>query len=297
MQTPQEQPEKIELGLDINEAKRLLTQVMPFLAKTYDSISEGNNDNTSRRGIFEENVFYAQKLPGKMNVTLLATKCFRTTRDNNPDTGTYPWINAGDKNEYLYFHLMRGEVTEETQKARREIIGGHEEVGSFYLWKRGNDWEITHREVGGKYREQGVGTLLLEAVNSFVQAHVDNNNDAEKLTVNLGQPSVLRFFTERGFTPRSGTDKKRAFEIENANPKLISAFAEVKDIDLQGNLTGKTHLETYKDPYIFEKNKEGRTERDAYRLELERTFLPKVQARQVSEVLEKIHGEIKKTQD
>lgn len=295
MRTPQEQPEKIELGLNIDEAKRLLTEAMPFLAETYDAISEGDNANTKRPGVFEENVFFAQKLPGEINVTLLATKCFRTTRDNNPDTGTYPWIAAGDKNEYLYLHLMRGEVTDETQKARREIIGGHEEVGSFYLWKRGNDWEITHREVGGKYREQGVGTLLLEAVNSFVQAHVDNNNAAEKLTVNLGQPSVLRFFTERGFTPRSGTDKRRAFEIENANPNLVTAFAEIKDVDLQGNLTGKTHPETYKDPYVFEKHARGRTERDAYRLELERTFLPKGQARQVSAVLAKIHGDIKNT--
>ena len=83
-----------------------------------------------------------------------------------------------------------------------------------------HEWALNDRLVLDVYREQGFGAALMAAAESFVQSKADLETTPQKLTANVGQPSVLLMFLNKGFVARSEEDQKKSL--------LISVIASVR---------------------------------------------------------------------
>ncbi len=284
MNAPLESGGKIDLGIDLEQAEKLLESYMQEVANQYDAVTENDPEAFSRPGVFADRFFPAIKIPGEMNLTLLANKYWRTTQPNPIDDGSFPKPIAEQKEEKVQFMIVRGNPQGTSRNELRETWGTNEEVASFHMLKKDHGWAITHRDVKDKYREQGVGGLFMKGIFAFAQAHANKNQKPEKLTVNLGQPSVLAFFDKYKFTPRTLEDTKRAQAIASRSSDLVVANSQIHTVDMVGNLSKELVAQTWKDPYVFHKNTSGRTERDAYRLELEKTFTPEGRPTEISHV-------------
>lgn len=240
--------QKIDLKLDRNLLAGFVTADMPKIAKDYDAIHKGDAENVVRNGQLldgESRLFHRKTLPASPLFEFhVARKFMRIHDDATDDPGTYPPHPPG------------------------------EEIGGYRLDQRTaqmapHEWGLNDRLVLDEYRDQGFGSVLMAAVESFVQNRADLAAAPQKLTANVAQPSVLLLFLNKGFVAQSEEDQKRIDMVLSADPSLELDYAVVK------RENGKWEPQKYKDLYIFQKGTDLKSEVNAFRINLEKKFSPK----------------------
>jgi GNAT superfamily N-acetyltransferase len=174
------------------------------------------------------------------------------------DSGTYPPHPAGEESESIFFELYDNKTE----------IGGYRLDRGMEMINR-NQWALNDRLVLDEYRDQGFGAALMIATESFLQSQADLQQSPQKLTANVGQPSVLLMLLNNGFIASSPEDQKRVDRVLRGDLDLELDYAVV-------NEEGVLSPEIFKDLYCFEKGTFPKTEINALRINLEKNFEPKI---------------------
>lgn len=253
--------QKIDLKLEKKSLMDLVTGDMPKIAKDYGAIHKGDAQNAGERGPWGDNesrIIHQETSPQNQSISFSVRKSFRRMHDDvSDDAGTYPPHPAGEESESIFFELHDG-TTE---------IGGYRLDRGMSQTAR-HEWALNDRLVLDEYREQGFGGALMAAAESFVQSMADLQAVPQKLTANVGQPSVLVMFLNKGFVAESEEDQKRIDMVLSADPSLELDYAVVK------RENEEWEPQKYKDPYVFKKGTVLKSEVNALRINLEKTFQP-----------------------
>lgn len=252
---------KIDLKLDKTLLAGFVSD-MPSIAKNYADVSKGDPKNFVRNGRFvdgESREIHRAMFETSPSVRFSVTKNFSRMHDDVVmDTGTYPAHPAGEESESVFFELYDNDTE----------IGGYRLDRGMETTNR-NQWALNDRMVLDEYRDQGFGGALMIATESFLQSQADLLQSPQKLTANVGQPSVLLMLLNKDFTASSPEDQKRIDRVLAADPELELDYAVVNE---EGTLTP----EIFKDLYCFEKGTLPKTEVNALRINLEKNFKPKI---------------------
>ena len=106
------------------------------------------------------------------------------------------------------------------------------------------------------------------AADSFVQSQADLQETPQKITANVGQPSVLLVLLNKGFQAATPEDQQRIDMLITAHPDLELDYAVIKNDD------GSLEPETAKDLYCFQKGVTLKTEINVFRIKLVKEFSP-----------------------
>ncbi|GEM_PF-4556368 len=255
--------QKVDLKIERKSLVNLVTGPMSKIAKDYDAVNKGDAENTIENGRWgdgESRTVYNATSPQNESIAFSVRKSFRRIHDDvQDDAGTYPPHPAGEESESIFFELYNG-ATE---------IGGYRLDRGMAQTAR-HEWALNDRLVLDEYREQGFGGALLAATESFAQHRANLEATPQKLTANVGQPSVLFMLLNKGFVARSEEDQKRIDMVLSADPNLELDHAVVK------RENDEWEPQKYKDPYVFTKGTILKSEVNALRINLEKTFQPKV---------------------
>ena len=254
--------EKVDLKLDKTALVRLATDDMGNIVKDYDAALKRDPKNEKRAATMldsESRKLHTASLTENPQIRFNVIKSYALMHDDLvDDAGVYPPRRPGEEIESIIFELNSGE----------------EEIGGYRLDRdlnpNSNAWALNDRLVLDKYRDQGFGSVLYSATESFVQQYADLHKTPQKLTANVAQPSVLVMLLNKGFVGSTEEDQRRIDMVLTAHPDLGLDYAVVKREHDQWV------PQTHKDPYVFLQDTALKSEVNALRINLEKTFEPKV---------------------
>ena len=119
----------------------------------------------------------------------------------------------------------------------RRGVSPPEEIGMIRMKDCDGGFDVAHRDVLPEYRGKGLGTLLLNAGESFMETVVDKREKEQKLIAKVGQLDVLFWLWKRGYRPDSKKDEDMLLRVLNAEGLMLYdryfVFEDtVKDEDL-----------------------------------------------------------------
>lgn len=280
MGTPDTQPEK-DLQLQ-PESLQEIDSVVDEVTEKYDT--NFGKDTVPRESSFTRKSWQILKLIQLQEdppLCLAVTKEFLLFKKNEKDCGTFPPRTKGDSVKKLFFTFLRMKVNNDASKEElyREMHDIKTEVGEIVLEQNGNEWALAHRYINENFRNRGFAAALIKAAEEFVARYAQLHGTTQKIIVNAGQKSTLRFFTRKGYVPQSAEDEerlKRIFPTDQTtkDENLVECFAKIRGYERDGTLSTEWYEATSKDPYVFEKDTEIKSEQNAYRVKLEKVFVP-----------------------
>ena len=140
--------------------------------------------------------------------------------------------------------------------------------------QQGNEWNLAHRFVKERYRSRGVAAALVEIAEEFVSKYAEMHGETQKIIINIGQPSVLRMFNKKGYKPQTEKDAELAKRILSKDDSLEEDYGCLRIVGPNGEYTDVWHQEKDKDPYVFERGTKIKSEQNALRVTLEKSFNP-----------------------
>ncbi len=94
--------------------------------------------------------------------------------------------------------------------------GAKDRVASFFIQQDSeneNNWDLGHRLIEPQYRNQNLGTKMLELVESGVQQMADLKNENQELSLEASQIGVILFALKNGYQPAEPEDLARLKEV------------------------------------------------------------------------------------
>jgi hypothetical protein len=146
-----------------------------------------------------------------------------------------------------------------------EMKLGQYEIGTFTLEKSEKGWIVMHRDVQDMYKGQGAASVLLHAVEEFVQEQSNKSGETQEISISIGQPNVLSVFLSKGYEAATREDQRRIDMIMSGDESLVLDYSHTRNgMPLR-----------HKDIYVFEKDVTERTEKNAFRVNLIKKVKPK----------------------
>ncbi len=94
-------------------------------------------------------------------------------------------------------------------KAKFVLSRNDDEVGEMVAIIDGDTFDLDHRIVEAKYRDQGMGNMLLNAEEAFVQRSATKDQRVKKQIVETGQLDVMCWMWNNGYRPSTPEDAEK----------------------------------------------------------------------------------------
>lgn len=110
---------------------------------------------------------------------------------------------------------------------------GEDEICAFSVRDYGNEFRLSHRYINPKFRDQGIGSIMLAGIEEFVRGYAEADPQREPVIDAYGaQLDVLSFFDSHGYAsvdemPPDGTTESKVEKIYLLDDVLD--FAEGKN--------------------------------------------------------------------
>lgn len=272
---PQREPKEPREDLKLRKTDVLESMLrgMDRVVSEYDRIHKGDSRNGFRKGRAAEQEFRVYHIvPISKNplVSYAITKKFFKVTEAGVEF--YPQRKLGEEFESVSFDLFQDTPDTEDQIDLWEKIG-RAEIATFRMNHRENEWNLADRFIEEKYRQQGIASLLLLSAETFVQTYAKKTRIPQKIVINIGQPSVLLMFLNKGYKAQTEEDQQKIDKILRGDETLEFDYSLVQSRNEDGSL-GEWTKNIWKDVYCFERGVLPKTELNAFRITLEKTFSP-----------------------
>lgn len=94
-------------------------------------------------------------------------------------------------------------------------------VANFHLTQEDkNEWEIKHRQVFPKFREQGIGSRMVELAEDFLKNRAQKQGQTQIMSMEVAQADLLFWLLKRGYMPATPEDEEKIQRIGKGDPEL-----------------------------------------------------------------------------
>lgn len=108
----------------------------------------------------------------------------------------------------------------ELVKAKFVLSRNDDEVGEMVAIMNEDTFDLDHRIVEAKYRDQGMGNILLNAEEAFVQRSATKDQRVKKQIVETGQIDVMCWMWNNGYRPSTPEDAEKFEKVLAGDSKI-----------------------------------------------------------------------------